>query len=78
MTAAALETGEVLHDPAPESYFTAFGDSALQMALIFWVEDYTKLFPVTDKINILLLKRLAENSIAIPYPTSTVHIHKEQ
>jgi small-conductance mechanosensitive channel len=78
MTAVALEIGEVLRDPAPESFFTAFGDSALQMALIFWVEDYTKLFAVTDRINLLLLKRLTENSIAIPYPTRTVHIHKEQ
>src|SRR6185369_5635519 len=35
MNAAALEIGEVLREPAPESFFTSFGDSALQMALIF-------------------------------------------
>jgi MscS family membrane protein len=78
MAATALEIAEVLREPAPEGFFTAFGDSALQMALIFWVEDYTKLFPITDRINSLLLLRFAENSITIPFPTSTVLIHKEQ
>ncbi len=75
MNAVALEIDEVLRDPAPESFFTAFGDSSMQMALIFWVEDYTRLFSVTDRINSLLLTRFSEHNLSIPYPTSTVHIH---
>lgn len=78
LTSTALEIPEVLRDPPPEAYFTAFGDSAQQMALFFWVEEYTGLFPVTDKINSLLIRRLAENGIAIPYPTTSVYLHKEQ
>jgi len=77
LVATARQIQEVLPEPAPEAFFTLFGDSALQMSLFFWVEDYTKVFPVTDKINTLLIRRLAEQGIAIPYPTQTVLLHKE-
>ena len=63
------EVSDVLRDPAPEAFFTSFGDSALQTALFFWVEDYSKLVPVTDKINTLILTRLGEHGIAIPFHT---------
>ena len=52
----ALEVEDVLEDPPPEAFFTAFADSSLSMALFFWVEDYTKLFPATDRINSLIIK----------------------
>lgn len=78
MVSTALEIPEVLRDPRPEAFFTAFGDSALQMALFFWVEEYTMVFPTTDKINTNMLRRLAESGITIPYPTSSVFLHKEQ
>ena len=38
--------------------FTSFGDSALQMALFFWVDEYTKLFPTTDRINSLIITQI--------------------
>jgi len=78
LLATAAEIPEVLSDPPPEAFFTAFGDSALQMALFFWVEEYTKVFPTTDSINSLLIGRLAENGISIPYPTTAVYLHKDQ
>jgi small-conductance mechanosensitive channel len=78
LVATALEIPEVLREPGPEAFFTTFGESALQMVLFFWVDDYTKVFPTTDKINTLLLRKLAERGITIPYPTSSVYLHKEQ
>jgi small-conductance mechanosensitive channel len=74
---AALEVPDVLPDPPPEAFFTSFGDSALIMALFFWVDEYTKIFPAIDKINSLINRRLGENGVVIPYPTSSIHIHKE-
>lgn len=73
----AREVPEVLAEPAPEAFFVAFGDSALNMALFFWVEDYTRVFPVTDKLNSLIISRFRENGIEIPYPTRTVLLAKE-
>lgn len=76
LVATAAEVGDVLEDPAPEAFFVSFGDSALNMALFFWVEEYGNLFAVTDKINSLIIKRFNENSVEIPFPTRTVLIEK--
>lgn len=76
LVTTAGEVEDVLADPPPEAYFAGFGDSALNMALFFWVEEYGTLFAVTDKINSLILKRFGENSIEIPFPTRTVKMEK--
>lgn len=76
LVATAGEVVDVLEDPPPEAYFASFGDSALNMALFFWVEEYGTLFAVTDKINTLILKRFAEHTIEIPFPTRTVKMQK--
>ena len=72
LVAAALEVEDVLRDPAPEAYFVSFGDSALKMSLFFWVQEYPRLFSVTDKINSLIIRRFTENGIEIPFPIRTV------
>jgi len=76
LVATALEVESVLRDPAPEAYFAAFGDSALSMSLFFWVEEYSQLFAVTDRINSLILRRFNESGIEIPFPTRTVIMEK--
>lgn len=76
LVTTAGEIEDVLSDPPPEAYFAGFGDSSLNMALFFWVEEYSTLFAVTDKINSLILKRFGENSIEIPFPTRTVKMEK--
>lgn len=76
LVTTAAEVSDVLPDPVPEAFFVSFGDSALNMALFFWVEEYSNLFATTDKINTLILKRFGENSIEIPYPTRTVKMDK--
>jgi small-conductance mechanosensitive channel len=72
LTAIAGEVPEVLTEPLPEAFFISYGDSALNMALFFWVREYTEVFPVTDRLNTLIYKRFRENGIVIPYPTRTV------
>ncbi len=72
LAATAREVSDVLADPPPEAFFTAFGDSALSLALFFWVDDYGKLFTATDQINTLILRRFREQGIEIPFPTRAV------
>jgi small-conductance mechanosensitive channel len=76
LVATALEVGPVLRDPSPESFFVSFGDSALNMTLFFWVEQYSQMFTVTDMINTLILRRFNENGIEIPFPIRTVIMEK--
>jgi MscS family membrane protein len=67
----------VLGDPAPEAYFTSFGESALNLSLFFWVGDYSQLFGATDRINCAISKNFQQNGINIPFPTRTVFLEKE-
>jgi MscS family membrane protein len=74
----AGEIPEVLREPAPEAYFVSFGDCALNMSLFFWVEDYTRVFSVTDMVNTMIITRFRERGIEIPYPIRTVMLEKEE
>jgi small-conductance mechanosensitive channel len=73
----AVETEGVLEEPAPESYFVSFGESSLQMMLLFWVAEYGNLFGITDTVNSLIIRRFRENGIQIPFPTRTVIMDKD-
>jgi small-conductance mechanosensitive channel len=78
LVATALEIDAVLREPQPEAFFVSFGDSALQVSLFFWVEEYTSLFPVTDSINSLVITRFNEHGIEIPFPTRAVIMQKDR
>lgn len=69
---------DLLADPAPSAYFLAFGDNALMMTLVFWVTDYTKLFAVTDNLNVRILSCFERNGIRIPYPTQRILLEREE
>ena len=78
LVATALECDGVLGDPLPEAFFVSFGDSALNMALFFWVEEYATLFAVTDRVNSSISSNFREQTIEIPYPIRTVIMDKGQ
>ena len=73
----ALAVPEVMRNPEPEAFFLSFGDSALNLALFFWVEDYTRVVPVTDRVNVIITEQFKKNNIAIPFPTRAVLLEKE-
>jgi small-conductance mechanosensitive channel len=77
LLAVSAEIPEVLQDPQPEAFFVSYGESALNMALFFWVKDYTEVFKVTDRLNTLIHDRFRENGIVMPFPTRTVKLEKE-
>lgn len=77
MVENAQNDPEVLREPSPEAFFLSFGDSALNMLLIFWVTDYTKIIKVTDRINMQLVTAFTKNDIQIPYPTRKVLLERE-
>ncbi len=69
---AALAVEEVLRDPEPKAFFTRFGDSSLNLLLIFWVDSYTIRFATQDRINIEIDRRFKEAGIEIPFPIRTI------
>jgi small-conductance mechanosensitive channel len=76
LVATALEVDAVLRDPSPEAFFVAFGDSALNMSLFFWVDEYANLFKINDRINTRIVQRFREYNIEIPFPIRTVIMEK--
>jgi MscS family membrane protein len=77
LVATAAATPGVLSDPAPEAYFTSFGDSSLNLALFFWTDHYETIFAATDRINCAICTCFQDNGINIPYPTRTVLLEKD-
>ncbi len=73
----AREVPGVLLEPAPEAYFVSFGESVLNVSLFFWVDEYTKVFSVSDLVNTMIITRFEEHGIEIPYPTRTVLLEKK-
>ncbi|NJD25325.1 MAG: mechanosensitive ion channel [Betaproteobacteria bacterium] len=72
----AEDHGLVLKDPKPEVYFEDFGDSALMLTLVFWVE-FAPGFNarrVDSDLRFAIDKRLADAGIAIPFPQRDVHL----
>ena len=74
----ARDNSEVVADPPPLALFISFGDSALSMLFLFWVDDPARIGLVTDQLNCEILRRFREEHIEIPFPIRTVVMEKEQ
>lgn len=68
---------EVMEEPPPLALFTAFGDSALTMQLMFWVNDPGRVGLVTDRLNCAIIQRFRQEGIDIPFSVRTVIMEKE-
>ncbi len=65
---------DVLNDPPPQVFFTEFGDSSLNLLIVYWIENYQDKFKIIDEINMEIDKRFAREGIAIPFPQRDIHI----
>jgi len=72
----ARNNGEVVDDPAPLALFTAFGDSALNMLLLFWINEPGRIGVVADQLNCEIIRRFRAEHIEIPFPIRTVRMEK--
>jgi small-conductance mechanosensitive channel len=73
MTIAESFPGGVT-EPAPAVRFRGFGDSAINMAVVFRVREYTDQFPMQHLLVKALHKRFREEGIVIPYPIRTLDL----
>jgi len=67
---------DVLKDPRTEIYFTEFGESSLNVLLMYWIADYRDKFRVMDAVNTEIKKRFEAEGIEIPFPQRDVHLIK--
>lgn len=76
----AADHGLVLDDPEPEVFFEEFGDNALLLALVFWVEigQNVNARRVSSDLRYAVEKRLASAGITIAFPQRDVHLDVSQ
>ena len=76
MLAIAKEVPDILKDPPPSVYFTEFGDFSLNLLMIFWVGEYTRMLDAKDSVNTMIHERFARDGIEIPFPIQSVFLKK--
>ena len=64
----------VLDDPPPQVFFTEFGDSSLNLLIVYWISDYRDKFRIIDEINMEIDRKFSEEGIVIPFPQRDIHI----
>jgi potassium efflux system protein len=76
----AEDHAQVLKDPPPEVFFEDFGDNALLLVLVFWVELGPNLVArrVDSDLRHAIGQRLEAAGIPIPFPQRDVHLDISQ
>jgi len=55
-------------------YFTNFGDSALEVLVIYYIKDLKKILSTKDEINMQIKERFEKKKINMAFPTHTVYV----
>ena len=66
--AVIQKTGYLLEEPAPQVFFSEFGESGLKFILYVWARKCTLNDEVKDAINLEIARRFAAGGIEIPFP----------
>ena len=76
---AANGTERVLASPAPKCLLIAFGDSAVDLELRFWIQDAQNgVRNVRSDVLLKIWDKFHENGVEIPYPQRDLHIRTPQ
>ncbi|MGL5832671.1 MAG: mechanosensitive ion channel family protein [Waterburya sp.] len=71
---AAEEHLEVLHNPAPQVFFTGFGDSSLDFELLIWTSDPSRQAPLMSDLCFRIEEIFQEQQIDIPFPQRDINL----
>lgn len=58
--------------------FTKFGDSALNILIIYWIKDLSKILNTKNEINLEVKQRFEKAGISMAFPTRTIHLFEEK
>ena len=72
---AAKEVERILDDPKPACWVRGFGDSSVDLAVSYWVNDPMKgLFNVRSDLLLGIWDRFHQHGIEIPYPQRDLYV----
>jgi potassium efflux system protein len=66
--------GLVLKDPAPNVFFTAFGESSLDFQLLIWINDPPRAAQISSDVRFMIFREFARRGIQIPFPQRDIHL----
>lgn len=72
LAAAAADVPGVLPDPPPRARTRAFGDSAINYEVLYFVDDFASAIDIDGAVADRVYHALARHGIDIPYPHQTV------
>jgi small-conductance mechanosensitive channel len=71
---AASEHLEVLHNPAPQVFFTGFGESSLDFELLVWTADPSRQAPLMSDLCFRIEEIFQAQEINIPFPQRDINL----
>ena len=72
----AKNNESVLEMPEPRVRFRDFGDSALLLELLYWIDYPERRGLIQDHINTSIYKALAKAKIEIPFPKRDLYVRE--
>jgi small-conductance mechanosensitive channel len=69
---------EVSSEPDPRVRFRNFGDSALELQLMCWIDEPVLRGRTTDALNTAVYKRFQAEGIQIPFPVREVYLQRRR
>ncbi len=70
----AMDVPEIMKSPKPDVLTNEYGDYAIHYRCRFWVNDFGRSEPITDKFTTLLYYRLKRADLPLPLPVRDVRI----
>ena len=78
MREAASYPARVLAMPAPNALIMAFGESAIELELRFWIEDaYNGVHNVKSEVLHEIWRLFRQEGIQIPYPKRDLYVRSD-
>ncbi len=68
------DTPDILTDPAPLVFLTAFGDSSIEYTLKFWIADPARHPFIENHVRMLAWYRVRNAGMSFPFPIRTVEM----
>ena len=81
LEATALQVPRVLRHPAPKGLLLSYGDSAINYALRFWIENPMDNVGICSEVNQAIWTAFKQHAIEIPFPQQVQHnaeTHRDQ
>jgi potassium efflux system protein len=74
VTEICLANARVMHDPAPQVFFKAYGESSLDFTIWVFLQHPSDRIPATHELNTAMFEAFQKAGIEIPFPQRDLYI----